>query len=135
MIDALPAGDREQPRPEFAPAIKLANCLESPHERVLCHLAGIDGVAARVGDEAVDPAFVAIDQLLKGGQRASLALPGQLLIGASLEVSSHSVFLELVVSFRAKNSAECPRRLLGPEISSLFFLSLLLGLAGGVSFH
>src|ERR1039458_6136767 len=135
MINALPAGDSKQPRPEPPPAIKLANRLESSHECVLRHLTSIGGIAARVGDEAIDPAFVAIDQLLKGGQRASLALPGQLLIGASLEVSSHSVFLELVVSFRAKNSAECPRRLLGPEISSLFFLSLLLGLAGGVSFH
>src|ERR1017187_7085625 len=135
MIDALPAGDREQPRPESAPAIKLANCLESPHERVLCHLARIGSVVARVGDEAVDPALVAIDQLLKGSQRASLALPGQLLVRASLEVNGHSAFLEVVVSVGAEDSAECPRRLLGPEIPSLFFLSLLLSLAGGVSFH
>src|ERR1035441_6525903 len=95
MIDALAAGDGKQPRPESAPAIKLANCLESPHERVLSHLAGIDGVAASVGDEAVDPALVAIDKLLKGGQRASLALPGQLIIGASLEVRSEEHTSEL----------------------------------------
>jgi hypothetical protein len=98
MVNALPAGDGEEPRAETAPAIKLANRLKGPHERVLRHFPGVSAVPARIDNEPIDSPLVAIHQLLKCRQRAVLALPSQLLIRASLVVRTHSAFLELLIS-------------------------------------
>ncbi len=92
VVNAFSARNGEQPRRETAPAIKLANRLKGPHEGVLRHVPGVRAVAAAVGDEAIDSRLVAIDQFFKCDQRAGLALPGQLLVGAcwKSEATRHS---------------------------------------------
>ena len=90
MVNALAAGDGEEPGREFPPAVEPAHRLKCPHEGVLCQLPGVGAVAAKVGYESIHAGLIAIDQLFKRRQGASLALPRQLLVGACLEFRGHS---------------------------------------------
>jgi len=91
MINALAAGDSEEPGSEGLPRIKLGDGLEGADEGVLGDFLSVNVAPAETADESEDASFVAINQIFEGAKRAGLGLTGQRLVGRRLRIGGHGL--------------------------------------------